>query len=595
LHIPDQAVAPEDSFLLDPQAASEWLASLPVASIGETARLTFNALVDANRTEMPDLVRARVVEMFREPVRYLCKNLEKHFLDLGFPLSEKGHKAALLARELNAELAIGYKIVIERLLRNQVKRLDEKLLVLALHRATLYLGRVLYRSVTIYEPWPAGVWRELHSLYTYAEQNRLLAVSVKDPLAASSGEATIERAYRRILVFAACNPYRMRQSDIRRVFAHTLEWVQHAELLRGEQENENTGRFSVDLLADEPPEHRAMARPVPERRVRMLDLRGLIRKLRDGFERGEFSKETRDKIGTVLVRDLIRHWNDPPKRRYVRTHLHFELHILAGITPIHQALSGGEAEAPPRPAAFTPSSSPRVPVWAEGAPSNLGLAPLDSGLMDDPFTDAGRTGREPPARTTGNDVEWQNPPKPPPRQHAPYPVQTFNESAGGYCIRWPVEHPTKIKVGEIVGIRDGDDNRKYSLGVVRWMRQDPARELELGVQIIASRCQPGELGTSSVKAAARNPNKPRFACLLLPESGPDNHKPSLVTSASNLDSGTTLWLSSRGQERRIQLSGIIEASGAFSRYEFQLLGQATPQSTPKAGSDRGFDGLWNQL
>jgi hypothetical protein len=251
---------------------------------------------------------------------------------------------------------------------------------------------------------------------------------------------------------------------------------------------------------------------------------------------------------------------------------------------------------PPRPRAAP--SSPHVPVWAEGASAdlgNLGLAPLESGLADHAAPTATLT----PSPSSGTpaveqNAEWRTP-KTPVRQHAPYPVQTFDESAGGYCIRWPVEHPTKVKVGEILGIRSGEDNARFAVGVVRWMRQDPARELELGVQIIASRCQPGDIGTTRMKHRARDPEKPHHNCLLLPETRPDERDTSLVTTAANIEPGSTLWLSTRGIERRIKLTRIMESCGAFTRYEFQLIGE---EETPKRSSGtpgHGFDDLWNQL
>ncbi|MEJ2576348.1 MAG: hypothetical protein P8106_06580 [Gammaproteobacteria bacterium] len=600
LRIPDQADAPEDSFLLDPKATREWLESLPVANIGETARLTFGALVDANRMEIPDVVRARVLELFREPVRYLCRNLEKHFLELGFPLADKSHKAALLARELNAEMAIGYKVIVERILRGAGKRLDEKLLALALHRALAYLGEVLYRSALIYRPWPAGTWREIHSLYAYAEQNRLLLVNIKDALSPSGNDATIERAYRRILLFAATKPDRLRQADVCRAYTAAREWSPHARVYPLGEETGTSGRYAVDLGGDAPPTHLALAHPSASRRLRILDLRHLVADLRADFDRQEKRREGEPGLPPKLLRDLIERWHEPPKRRFVRTHLNFELHVLTGIKAIHQALSGatvpppvagGPAPMAPRPPdAAQSGGSPRIPVWAQGASGGVGLAPLDSRLTDEPTP---RPGGPMTEEENAAQARWRAPARPAPasRVSAAQPVQTFNESAGGYCIRWPQEHPTKVKVGEILGIRAGDDGRHYAVGVVRWMRQDPQHDLELGVQILAGHCQPGDLGPTR---GGQKAGKPRDACLLLPKSGPEEHDTSLITAASTLEVGTELWLTSRGQERRIKLTRLMECCGAFGRYEFRLV-NPLPEEKRNADAESGFDDLWGQL
>jgi hypothetical protein len=60
------------ALLLDPESRqSSWFEALPMANIGETARQVYSTLVEFNRTEIPDLLRAKTVEKFRPPVEYI--------------------------------------------------------------------------------------------------------------------------------------------------------------------------------------------------------------------------------------------------------------------------------------------------------------------------------------------------------------------------------------------------------------------------------------------------------------------------------------------------------------------------------------------
>ena len=113
LFVPPQSPPAPDSFLLDPKRTTAWFESLPKANVGETARRVYSTLVDFNRMELAPVLRARNAEQFREPVEYISHNLRRHFVDTGFPLREKGHKAAALARALFQELAISYKSIIQ--------------------------------------------------------------------------------------------------------------------------------------------------------------------------------------------------------------------------------------------------------------------------------------------------------------------------------------------------------------------------------------------------------------------------------------------------------------------------------------------------
>jgi hypothetical protein len=552
--------------------------------------------------DIPDLVRARVIELFREPVAYLCNNLERHFVDQGLPLSPKGRKTALLTRALHSELAAGYKIIIERLLRGDAKRFDEKLMVVALHRAISYLSEVLYRSALVYEPWPAGVWREMHSMYVYASQNKVHAVPVKDSLATQSRNNTIEKAYRRALLFATMNPLRLRQAEIRRLHQETDTWAPFVEVRAPTDDLDPTGLFSFDVWGDMPPIAAAQIKPPLNRRTRIVDVRPLVHELREHFDDAPLDTDPssdKDHLSRPLLRQLISGWVKPPQRRYVRTHLNFDLDLVAGLTAVHQAISGNtiaasHAAARPRSAMHaSQAGSPRVPAWAEVTGESLSLAPPDSRLLGEPVLRDPRLSGESLTSESETAIDWTTKPgsaSPP----VPYSVQTFNESAGGYCIRWPSEHASKVRVGELLGVRTASDEPRFAVGAVRWLKQDPDRDLEIGVEILSSRCQPGELSLGGKGKDSRSPSQARFPCLLLPESQNGARDTSLLTSAPSLEVGATFGLLTHDERRRIQLVRVMESTGNFTRYEFRLVSSGEPEKK-HPGDDRGFDDLWSTL
>ena len=98
--------------------------------------------------------------------------MKKHFIGQPFPLAENNLKIAHLSREITHTLATGYKVLVMEQIAG-IGRKDKKLLITAIHRSIKLLSLVLLKAYQVYEPYPDSVWLEVHSLYRYAEDNRL--------------------------------------------------------------------------------------------------------------------------------------------------------------------------------------------------------------------------------------------------------------------------------------------------------------------------------------------------------------------------------------------------------------------------------------
>src|SRR5690625_7058051 len=54
---------------------------------------------------------------------------------------------------------------------------------------------------------------------------------------------------------------------------------------------------------------------------------------------------------------------------------------------------------------------------------------------------------------------------------------------GGLCLEWREHIPSQVKAGELLGMRE-QGRRKWSVAVVRWMRQSRNATL-LGLQVLS--------------------------------------------------------------------------------------------------------------
>lgn len=610
LHIPQQAPPKADNMLLDLRETEAWFEALPMANIGETARQVYSTLVEFNRIEIPDLLRAKTVEKFRPPVEYIVNNLQRHYVDIGLPLTGKGWKTASLARELHKELAIAYKVIVERMINGDAASFDRRLLVIALHRALHYLGQVLLQNALVYATWPEGIWREINSIYAYASQNNVHHVPVKPDDGRQGVSTSIEDVYKALMLFASATPYRLRQSHARLLFLHLTEWARMTTIMSRDDGGTSLGRFNVDLWSDSAPIHNALRTPTAGRRVAILDVRELLKHLRAEFEKAPWEAHPQHAAGRpVLTRPLLRllivAWSRPPDRRFVRTRLNFELNVVAGMHAIHANLRSEDGPTPfttTRAAVFELQESPlpkgkRKIEWSVGSLESATLAPLDSDFMSDSLlSDSYLAG----GRSLGTSSTLKDFAPPPASETEPveetqrHAVKTVNESAGGYCIRWQGEKIPRVKIGELIGVESPADRRKYGLGVIRWMKQSPEQQLDLGLEVISTRCEAGELREATATGGVRK-RAPAYRCLVINDTDPaTDATASLVMSAMQLQTGVDLWLSMGGREQKVRLSRLVEFTSAFARYQFELVdAEKGPDGSGGPGDE--FSDLWSNL
>jgi len=599
LFVPPQSPAAPDSFLLDPKKTAAWFESLPKANVGETARRIYSTLVDFNRMELPPVLRARNAEQFREPVDYICRNLRRHFVDSGFPLREKGQKAAALARALYQELAIAYKSIIQDLLTGQAERFDRKLLVISLHRALSYLNHALAHSSLVYGPWPASLWREVHSIYAYGWQNSIHKLQVREEQDRGSRQSTLEEVYVTALLFAAAVPHRLRQGQQLALLEELPEWVRHVHLGPSDEAQPGAGQFQVDLFSDSPPMREAPDAPAANRRMRSLDLKPLLKHLRELFDRtpwqGSAGSDTRgNKLSRQLLRTVIQSWGGTPERRFVRTRLNFELTVVAGLNSLHdhllrlQQTEDRDGDTSERYASSFLHQQDIAPVdpWSEPYSHGLGLRPL---TVEAEAISAGQLNEGP----FGGMLPDSQPSEilSTPNSGAGYAVQTLNESAGGYCIQWPRDELPRVRIGELMGLQSNSDPHEFSLATIRWMRQQPNQPLQFGVEILAPLCQAGEVIPSG-ESRKLYPRTPQRCLVIEPPKGSDHG--CVILPSALFAVGATLQLHQGETRRHVRLSQVVETTGAYARYQFDEERLKKPTSQNSDTQD-DFGDLWSNL
>lgn len=263
-----------------PRDLKRWIAGLPKANIGETARQLYQALIELNQLLTPSDNRIQLLELLRPEVYFVCQHLERHFLNQAIVLDERPRKVANLCQALQNHLAIGYKLIISRL-AEQPNRERNALLGTALQRAVHSLNGPLIRTSQLYCPVPEGLWLELHQLYLIARRHELHKVVIRDPLARHTQGMSVEQGYIVALLIGCSRCNQMRQSAIARLAEALEAWSTLVNLQGGGQP---TSIFAVAPQLDGPPRYTSLFQPSELQGALGIDPTPLVDAIKDHLE-----------------------------------------------------------------------------------------------------------------------------------------------------------------------------------------------------------------------------------------------------------------------------------------------------------------------
>ncbi|MDJ0808118.1 MAG: hypothetical protein QNJ78_14950 [Gammaproteobacteria bacterium] len=602
LRIPDQSPATGKVIYLNDREISEWVERLPLANIGETSRQIFQNLRQHNKTILPYKKRFIGTEHLRNPVKYVGSNLEKHFVNIGFPLSEKAHKIAVLNRELHSGLATAYKCVVVDIVLSNNGRTDHKILTTAIHRAIHHLSKVMLLAALVYDSYPKRIWHELHVLHRLACRYNLESVEVGDQLEPRNSTSSIDLCYRRMVLFCLSSPYKIRQKENIQIFDALLEWAKHTRFYTND-EAPTEATIVLKQDSDVPPAHSTLGSDADSKYTLKLDASKLISKLRNHFD--EDGPENKlwdiDFLDKNLLRQLIQLWSSEQKRTFVRTKLNFELRVAVGLSKIYRLVLDGKNQQ----AEELPEQGENQAAWVEQKFAEGNLFDISARFTLEPMdnnnrTEARRGGFEEFGPNT-NDMgsEHTAPPiwdisKSQEEAESTYLFNTLNESAGGYCLDWKGKQPPRILVGELIGIQSAMTNSQFGVGLVRWMKNHPEESLQVGLQMIA----PNAIAVTAKHQDIANSNP--HECLLLPEVGTSGQPTSFICPSYPFNVGDLLTIDDGETTREIKLTRLLESSGAVSQFQFTHLDNHTypqeeDQDEDDLDADSDFDNLWSTL
>lgn len=598
LSVPNRTTPARDAFDSRPAGIKRWIDALPMANIGETTRMLYAAVNDLNHQDIPAQQRLKAMELLQKPVQYVGEHMKKHFVGQPLPLSGKNLKISHLSRDMSLAMATGYKVLVAEQLESRGRK-DKKLLLASLYRAIKHLSLALQKTYQAYEACPPTVWLELHSLFRYAESKNLHLNAVNGEGLMPGAGTNISDAYKQILLLALACPYRLRHGEAEAVYNALQEWATLSELRPAGVPGD--ALFSVNLDADLPPRYRVMrddtAQPETSRILDTKRLAAHVRKaLTDKHQPND--KSSREGLRENTLRRLMLSWGITPKRRFSRVKDHSQVIVAMGLSSIHYFVSGEVAfnDANVSHECFRELGA--VPPLHYREPAHFGARTVreERNKMPDLWEMNYRIEGEPDPSNTELAVARAAAGMQIDTSHNTQSWKMVNVSAGGYCMLWDNPETTRAQVGELLGIREESDPDTFHwrLGVIRWLKYEEKRGLELGVQMLS----PGAVAVAARMDARNSRDDDYTRGLLLPEIASIQQRATLLLPSPPFKVGDTAITNCHGKDVRVKLTELVENTGSFAQFQFESLGEIVTQNRrgpPGKPEPRDYDDVWELL
>ena len=530
LSVPPKTVAPSSPGIVRAKQAEAWLAQLPVTNPAEAAKRLYQSLRALNRAHVEPASRLEVMELYAPVALSLDEALQVHLQRVALPLNFRQKQLADFLRQFANEMAYGYKAVLHDVLaeRGQLKK---EWLPRVVERSLRYLAQVVLRSYAVYMPVPAGIWREAHTLYEYAEGLGREREAVS-PLIAAEGATSVARRYQAMLLLGLSGPYQQPTGEIRNVNRFLDVWADKAQLTPVLASADSVGHFVVDLYSDTPPVAYTGEPLAANTALRMLNAAPVASAAHALLTRAQKGESVRVAPGiecvgdacTGMLRRMVKFWGLSAKRQFSRFKKTAPLQICFGINALHFFANGER-----------PFSPPDNPTDIDQAYIDLDVAPVDA----------------PPQLAA-------------PILRAPetFRVQTWtvrDESASGFSIHHEGELEAHVHVGEAIGVRD--EEGIWRVGIVRWAKSAESTSVEMGVEMLAPLVQPVAVKTADKDA--------RYSqALLLPAVAALRKPATLLLPPRMFRANAPLYLVEDENFRELRLITLVERTGAFDQVAF---------------------------
>lgn len=231
-----------DPIFKDAASCAQWLEQLQLTNIRQAHSLLLAQINELNRYPMRGLERLNTLESLRETVGFVQKDISRKLAGQPLPLNEKEFAVFLSIVQLWQAMSTGYQRVLQACISGEKQ--------LAGHAALLCQRCLHYSGLEISEHLCTGyefsdrLWRQLHELYSYAEQQDIHQTEVPD----LPGPASCTGSYIKTLLCCYADPTQLTRTQFQLMDQWLSAWSNTVTLSRSVHRSKNDAQpLAIDL------------------------------------------------------------------------------------------------------------------------------------------------------------------------------------------------------------------------------------------------------------------------------------------------------------------------------------------------------------
>jgi cyclic-di-GMP-binding protein len=510
----------------DGAECKQWVAKLPLSNVQHAQQVLTAQLTALAASSISAYERLKILEVLKQPVGFVQSESAKRYAGKAVPLVAQ-------------ETAVWNNVMAlwQQMIRNYERCLEayrEGDLAIAPHAALVtmrclrLLGHKMFDYYRTYACSPGGLWRELHELYSFAEQHGFARIRIQDSFNRHDPDSSCAEAYTLVLLAQLANPYSLSARQLYFVERWLEKWASLVGLSAQPPLPGPIPPLAVDLAR---PEGTLLAAETePQSSMRYLDLEQLSKTLRQTInllKQGQLpghlglGDDARQPGCENLLMLLYVQWCRAGVSRVEERQLVDEpVEVCFGISAAHRNISGREFRQP-------------------GEFSSREKQDLDT---------FGFIVRTDPHQTAGVEAGLET-------------WQILNHSASGFmCILRDPNGAGRIAHNQLIAVRRRG-SRHFHIGMIQWLRTDGASEVRCGIRLF-----PGLPRSISVRPSNPTPHGPnRYECaLLLPEVPAPATPATLILPPGWFQNGRFIEMHS-DRKQIAKLLNLIERGSDFDR------------------------------
>lgn len=436
-----------------------WANALPLTYVTSSASEITERLKVLNAQNINTLERYEFLETIAKVTHTICRILEdKYITDTSINAHEK-RILATCANDLQTQLCIGYKIVLEQLAPAYYDYRDP--VINCALQVLNFSHQLMVRAYQFYDPPTQNLWTERHAIYLFASKNNLLEkhISDYDLVKSPTPYRNISEGYKHSILFSLTNPYRLKNIEMARLDTALLNWLSDIHLT--ESDVMSDALYVIDLSKDAGPTYQKFIENPFSPDLRQINLNHIIYNFESiihnvGHQGGqnivrEFG------VSKQCLESIVQGWKSFFSRNSERVRADKICQVTFGLSDTHSNLLQEQHV---------------FPVTKHGQASFISVDRLgDEALKDaeiisfaDNFVSAHH----------GDDLYL--------------PCTVLNVSEGGACVRHDDGEVGDLQTGDVIGFKQ--EGEEWLAGTLQWVNRTGENTTLFGVRFIPGSIQP---------------------------------------------------------------------------------------------------------